>query len=185
MPTSTTEPVAEVGAVPISDEVWEEQGRDLARRLESSAWEIGDWLVRGEQIDGKPCDPNRYQRAVSITRIGYGTLRNRASVARAFDVSRRRDTVSFAHHAVVARKQDADAWLDKAAKNNWSEKMLRLKVSEVRGKRSSSSGPMTRIVLVVEAAKADAWLKAAGRKDAKDGVFKEWVVEQVQKGMAA
>jgi hypothetical protein len=140
MPTATCEPVVEAGEVRISEEVWEEQGRGFARRQDSTAWEIGDWLVAGEAIDGKSCDPNRYQRAVELTKIGYGTLRNRASVARAFqDVSRRRDKLSFAHHAVVARKQDADDWLERAIKNRWSEKTLRRKVSEKSGRKPTNS----------------------------------------------
>ena len=44
--------------------------------------------------------------------INYRTARNVSSVCRAFELSRRRDNLSFKHHAEVANRDDADELLD-------------------------------------------------------------------------
>jgi hypothetical protein len=164
--------------VPISEEVWEEQGREFARRSDSTAWAIGDWLVSGEQIDGEPNDPRRYERAVELSGLKYGTLRNRACVARAFPVSRRRDTLTFAHHAVVSRRKDAAHWLSKAARHNWSEKDFRRELSEANGRPQPKVRPK-RIVLSLERETFDTWADAAGDAD-----LKSWVVATVNAAVA-
>lgn len=81
----------------------------IERRL---GWEIGDWWNRGE----------RYADRVAIVSDpdwqgpSYKTCRNYGLVAARFDVSRRRDTLTFTHHAEVANlpTQDADRLLDEA-----------------------------------------------------------------------
>jgi hypothetical protein len=173
---SVIEAEPQASDVPVSEEHWEEQGRDIARRANATAWEIGDWLVEGEALDGEPTNTRRYEKAVKLSGLAYGTLRNRACVARAFDRSRRRDTLTFAHHAAVPRKKDANdanAWLDKAEQNGWSEKVLRLKVSEANGKVDPKARP-TRLILSIQPPVWDRWIKASGNKD-----MKAWVIETV------
>lgn len=96
----------------------------------SSAWCLGDWLVYGQQIYG-----GRYREAVEQTGLDYQTLRNYAWVARRFGLSRRRDSLSFGHHAEVASlpEPEQDFWLRKAAEFGWSTSQLR---REVRGEAS-------------------------------------------------
>ncbi|MFD3523433.1 hypothetical protein [Streptomyces sp. NPDC058653] len=55
------------------------------------------------------------------------TLRNYAWVGRRFEHHRRRDTLSFAHHAEVTRLSppEQDLWLGKAEAQKWSRNELR------------------------------------------------------------
>ena len=56
-----------------------------------------------------------------------GTLKNRASVARRIDPSRRRDGLTWSHHAEVAglEPDEADAVLAETALYTWSVEHLR------------------------------------------------------------
>jgi hypothetical protein len=143
----------------LTEEAWEEQGRALAdgyrRRTDEALWAIGDWIAAAEQeLDGsdKKKRTNRYTKAAEITGLGYGRLRNVACTARAFPMSRRRDTLTLAHHAVVQAKTAGERkqWLDRAEKQEWSEKDLRRKVSEknMKRERPQKSKPLTYTVTV-------------------------------------
>lgn len=94
---------------------WRELGSRVALVANCSAWWLGDWLLYGEQAYG-----DRYEQAIADTSLGYQTLRNYAWVARKFPMSRRRDTLSFGHHAEVAALLDdeQDAWLARAERSN-------------------------------------------------------------------
>ncbi|MGI5155429.1 LmbU family transcriptional regulator [Microbispora sp. CA-102843] len=107
-------------------EEWARIGARLADMHMASAWCLGDWLVYGESAYS-----GRYRTALDEIALEYQTLRNYAWVARRFPVSRRRDTLSFGHHAEVAALGEAeqDFWLRKAEELGWSRNHLR---SEVR-----------------------------------------------------
>lgn len=80
---------------------WEAEGRQLGERersAESLMWDIGEWWNRGERYG----DRVAVVRRRDWTGPKYGTCRNAGSVAKAWDVSRRHDTLSFDHHACVA-----------------------------------------------------------------------------------
>ena len=77
-------------------EAWLVVGSQLAAAA-SSAWCLGDWLAYGQAACA-----GRYRDAVELTGLDYQTLRNYAWVAGRFELSRRRDTLSFGHHAGVA-----------------------------------------------------------------------------------
>jgi hypothetical protein len=104
---------------------WIAIGRQLSDVATSSAWCLGDWLVYGEAAYN-----GRYREAIEHTSLDYQTLRNYAWVAKRFPLSRRRDTLSFGHHAEVAALPDAeqDFWLRKADELAWSCKQLRAEV---------------------------------------------------------
>src|SRR5258708_17923604 len=93
-------------------EAWLGVGAQLAAAAASSAWCLGDWLVYGQTAYG-----GRYRDAVERTGLDYQTLRNYAWVAGRFELSRRRDSLSFGHHADVAALPgpEQDFWLRKAA----------------------------------------------------------------------
>lgn len=59
----------------------------------------------------------RCRGAIAVTGLDYQTLRNYAVVARRFDLSRRRDSLSCQHHAEVCALSDSeqDRWLDLAS----------------------------------------------------------------------
>ena len=106
-------------------EAWLGVGAQLAAAAASSAWCLGDWLVFGQATYG-----GRYREAVERTGLDYQTLRNYAWVARRFELSRRRDTLSFGHHAEVAALPgpEQDFWLRKAEEFGWSTMRMRAEV---------------------------------------------------------
>lgn len=72
--------------------------------------------------------------------LDYQTLRNYAWVARGFASSRRRDTLSFGHHAEVAAlpEPEQDYWLRQAEEHHWPVKQLRHQVHNSLSERSRS-----------------------------------------------
>ncbi|NEB79977.1 regulator [Streptomyces sp. SID14478] len=102
---------------------WEQIGSNLRELMNSSAWWLADWLIYGESTYGW----RRYKEAIERTGLDYQTLRNYAWVARRFEHHRRRDGLSFAHHAEVTRlaPPEQDYWLRKAEQQKWSRNELR------------------------------------------------------------
>ncbi|HUA28989.1 MAG TPA: LmbU family transcriptional regulator [Streptosporangiaceae bacterium] len=111
--------------VQLSFEKWLSVGSQLSDICTSSAWCLGDWLVYGEEAYA-----GRYREAIEQTSLDYQTLRNYAWVVRRFSLSRRRDTLSFGHHAEVAAlpEPEQNFWLRKAEEFGWSVKRLRREV---------------------------------------------------------
>lgn len=110
-------------------EAWSRIGRQIFSISESSAWWLGDWLIYGQSQY-----PDRYKRAVEETSLDYQTLRNYAWVARRFATERRRDELSFQHHAELASlsEPEQDRWLELAARSRWSRTELRKRVRASR-----------------------------------------------------
>jgi hypothetical protein len=110
-------------------EDWVRAGHSIARIATASAWWMGDWIVYGERAYGE-----RYRTALEVTPFDYKTLRNYAWVARRFDVSRRRDTLSFQHHAEVAALSEPaqELWLTRAEARGWSRNELRRQLTRAR-----------------------------------------------------
>jgi hypothetical protein len=96
---------------------WRRIGQQINLISNSSQWWLADWLIYGQEKF-----PDRYKQAIAETSLEYQTLRNYVWVARRFSVSRRRDTLSFQHHAEVASLPEADQtlWLDRAEHFHWS-----------------------------------------------------------------
>jgi N6-adenosine-specific RNA methylase IME4 len=106
-------------------EQWNGIGAALQGVSKSVQWWIGDWLRYGERRWGE-----MYAQAVEDTGRSAGGLRNAKFVAEAFaDLSRRRDELTWSHHAEVAGRADADELLDAAARDNLSTRELRTEVS--------------------------------------------------------
>jgi hypothetical protein len=118
-------------------EKWLSIGSQLSDLCSSSAWCLGDWLVYGQEAYA-----GRYRDAIERTSLDYQTLRNYAWVVRRFSLSRRRDTLSFGHHAEVAvlPEPEQDFWLRKAEEQGWSVKRLRREVRTSLAERSASTG---------------------------------------------
>jgi hypothetical protein len=121
----------------LSFEKWLGIGRQLSAVVTSSAWCLGDWLVFGESAYN-----GRYREAIEQTSLDYKTLRNYAWVTRRFPLSRRRDSLSFGHHAEVAALPECeqDYWLRKAEDRRWSRNQLRREVRASLGARSPEDG---------------------------------------------
>lgn len=118
----------------ISYDRWLIIGRQLAAASSSSSWCLGDWLVHGADAYS-----GRYREAVEQTCLDYQTLRNYAWVARSIELSRRRDALSFAHHAEVAGlpEHEQDFWLRKAEESHWSRNRLRREVRASLAERTT------------------------------------------------
>jgi hypothetical protein len=138
---------------------WKQIGEQIYVISDASAWWIGDWLRFGRDKY-----PDRYKRAIGETSLEYQTLRNYAWVAGRFDVSRRRDALSFQHHLEVAAlpEDEQDLWLERAERSGWSRNDLRAQLRYYRD--SGAAGrplPMSALQLRVPGERRQLWENAA------------------------
>ena len=102
-------------------EEWLELGRRLGARQERDRWALGDWAAHGDRRYG---DLTEAGAEIGLARK---TLYHLAGVARKIELSRRRDNLSWDHHAAVAALSPtiADSLLDRAAAEGWSREVIR------------------------------------------------------------
>ncbi len=142
---------------------WERAGTQLSDIVSSSAWCLGDWLVCGQENY-----PDRYVLALETAGLDYQTLRNYAWVARRFPLERRREPLSFQHHAEVAALDVAsqDKWLDLAEAGRWSRNELRRQLRDQRqGKRADAASMLLIPRVSVARERVERWRAAAQRMD--------------------
>lgn len=155
---------------------WEQAGVKIARIADSSAWCLGDWLIYGQHIYA-----DRYRQAVAMAGLDYQTLRNYAWVARRFELSRRRERLSFQHHAEVAALPAAeqDLWLDRAEQGAWSRNELRRTIrADRRPEQAALERPMLpRLSLAAE--QVAKWQEAAERGSQ---ALADWIVATLDSG---
>lgn len=164
----------------LSFEVWRQIGSQVFAVANSCAWWVGDWLSYGENYFG-----DRYEQAITGTSLDYQTLRNYAWVAKKFRLSRRRDSLSFGHHAEVAALTEAeqDEWLTRAERFNWSRNELRRRIRATRfanrPKPLQESATKTTILKIeVPVERLDRWQHAAERMDCS---VAEWVITELDR----
>jgi len=119
-------------------EEWEQIGRKIQMAANASMWWLGDWWAYGEHRYGE-----RAAQAVD-SNYSFQTFANAASVARKIETYRRRELLSFSHHAEVAPldPDKQDELLDKAEKENWTRRDLRKAVRDhKRGEKKSQPLP--------------------------------------------
>ena len=152
----------------LSFERWQALGRQIGSVATASSWWLGDWASYGQGSYGE-----KYKQAIVVTGFDYQTLRNYAWVAGRFDVSRRRDKLSFAHHAEVAAlpEEEQDEWLDLAERSRWSRNELRARLRNE--KRAQIPSGVEQLRLNVEAARVERWRAAA---EAQSLDLTEWLV---------
>lgn len=120
-------------------EQWEAIGMELANRAKKLNWWIGDWWAAGHHRYG--------ERARLAARGLFGrefkTLANIASVCRAFEPSRRREQLSWSHHAEAAALSPnaADMLLDMAERDKLSKAQVRNAVATIRGTGTQRGTP--------------------------------------------
>jgi hypothetical protein len=117
--------VSETAWAPPSDlrfEEWEQVGVMLGRIGRARRWWIGDWVNHGERAYGE-----KYTLAIDATGYEYQTVANCAYVAKAIEPSRRREGLSWSHHAEVAALEpsEQEAWLDRAQAEGLTRNGLR------------------------------------------------------------
>lgn len=120
---------------------WVEQGRRLGLMGRSAGWWVGDWLNYGNAVYGE-----RYLRAARVTGYDIRTLMNMTWVASRFEPSRRRESLSWSHHAEVAAlpPEDGDRLLARAEADRLSVRDLRDEVRrERRAAKALLEGPRT------------------------------------------
>jgi len=83
-----------------------------------------------------------YERAAAITGYDIQTLMNFVYVANRFPISRRREKLSWSHHAEVAALQESaqEVWLDRAATDGLSVRSLREHIRRERAAAMEGSG---------------------------------------------
>jgi hypothetical protein len=159
---------------------WERAGRQLADVLDSSSWWLGDWLVYG-----KDHYTDRYQRGIRAAGLSYQTLRNYAWVSRRFDLTRRRPTLSFQHHAELASMpvEEQDLWLDRAEQRQWTTKQLRSAIRAARQGEQQQCGPAEPSRrLEVPGSRLQWWHKAAEQLGVD---FEQWVMTTLDSAAAS
>ncbi|MEU6068669.1 MULTISPECIES: LmbU family transcriptional regulator [Streptomyces] len=163
----------------LSYDRWEKAGLHIFQIADSSAWCLGDWLVYGQERYA-----DRYQTGVQAAGLDYQTLRNYAWVARHFELWRRRETLSFGHHAEVASlpPAEADTWLDRAERHGWSRNELRLHLRESRkGNRTASPARASLPRISAPCDCVERWREAASKND-RD--FEEWILLTLDRAAA-
>lgn len=108
---------------------WALVGRRLGGIGRCSQWWIGDWVRYGSARWGE-----RYTVAARITGYDAHSLRNMVWISSRFEPSRRRDNLTWSHHASVAMLEpgEQDRWLDRALVERLSVSDLRVELRAMR-----------------------------------------------------
>jgi hypothetical protein len=108
---------------------WQGYGSRLGTVSKSTNWWLGDWVRFGQRHYDQ-----RYREAAQVTGYDEQTLMNFAYVASRYDVSRRRETLSWSHHAELAPLDPPtqDLWLDHATLRGLSIRQLRAAVRQAQ-----------------------------------------------------
>jgi N6-adenosine-specific RNA methylase IME4 len=114
----------------LSFEHWLDIGADIRQVASGAMWWLGDWWAYGQ---------HHYGDRLAAVRDGmlpwsFQTCANAGSIARAFGTSRRREVLSWSHHAEVAALEpaEADRLLGEADDRGWSRDDLRHELRRLR-----------------------------------------------------
>jgi hypothetical protein len=115
-----------VGWAPRADiglDEWSAFGRRFGEIGRCSQWWLGDWIHYGNTKFGE-----RYSRAAKLTGYDVQSLMNMVYVASRFEISRRRENLSWSHHATVASFDvpGQEYWLGRAVVDKLSVADLRV-----------------------------------------------------------
>lgn len=115
---------------------WAAMGHTITGMGSSIPWWTGDFMLYGEAKFGDKASSFVEPKAAQ-------TLLNCAWVCSRFPPSRRRENLSFSHHAEVAAcpYDVADAWLHQAEVNGWSKTQLREAVRASKGLPEAKDKP--------------------------------------------
>lgn len=103
-------------------EQWQSIGATLRYLEKSILFWVGDWINYGEKNFGE-----KYSQAIESTGYDVQTLKNAAWVASKVEKSRRRDNLSFSHHAEVASlpPKEQEEMLDQVQEHGMTRQELR------------------------------------------------------------
>ena len=133
-------------------EDWQEKGLILQTLTDSMPFWVGDWCNHGEARFGE-----KYANAIRETGKSLSTVQNYAYTCKAIPIERRREALSFGHHAAVAGlpPRDQDKVLAWAEESLASVKATQARVAEIqesRGKRAQTRVEEADTVTTVEEA---------------------------------
>jgi len=160
----------------LSFEAWRLLGAGLATGYDASCWSLGDWASFGRARYGR-----FYRDALFATGLDRATLGEYAAVARRFAPSRRRDDLTFRHHAevwTVADDDVQDAWLAAAAARRWSWKELHRRLRAADGPPRPGDDS---VVLAAGHDQTEQWRKAATRSRC---ALDEWILSALDRAAA-
>lgn len=108
-------------------------GAFIQGAVKASEWWLADWLCYGETRSDWA---ERVDQAIDATGLSYKRILNIRATGK-IDVSRRRESVEFGLHEVVAALPPAEqsAWLERSETEGWDRAELR---SEIRAARRKS-----------------------------------------------
>jgi hypothetical protein len=117
----------------------------------------GGWAIGGPSASIATARAARSPRTLAGRDRSYQTCANAAAVCRAFEISRRRETLSFSHHETVAALAPAeqDRLLGEADRQGWSRQELRAAVHSTKRPVVRSLKSPTRSVTVAMTKSAD------------------------------
>lgn len=112
-------------------------GRRFGEIGRCSQWWLGDWIKYGNAKFGE-----RYSRAMKLTGYDVQSLMNMVYVASRFEISRRRENLSWSHHATLAPLDLAEQeyWLTRAIAEKLSVADLRVELRGARRTRAVAAG---------------------------------------------
>src|SRR6266849_6006270 len=94
----------------VEREQWRERGkhfrlhdRQLGQERDNLPWGIGDWLIEGVAGGLKPKVLKKDAMKATKDRWSWGTLSNFMTVSRSVEPSRRRETLDYSIHVLVAK----------------------------------------------------------------------------------
>jgi site-specific DNA-methyltransferase (adenine-specific) len=113
----------------VDEETWRRVGMFIGKAEGAIHWWAGDYVLQSDARWGE-----KYDELEEITGLSQKTLRSDKSIANSIELSRRRDNLSFSHHAEVAALEpdEQDHWLDRAEQGDdgkpWSRSKLRFEL---------------------------------------------------------
>jgi hypothetical protein len=142
----TGEPRVEVTSVGWQADVgldyedWLRYGSRLGLAGRNAAWWVGDWVRYGTARYG-----SKYSAAARVTGYDRQTLMNYVYVANRFDISRRRENLSWSHHAELAALdlEGQERWLERSGSERLTVRDLREALSGGSGRTRSVAAQTT------------------------------------------
>jgi hypothetical protein len=160
-PQAELSPIAWVGSPELAYDEWLHQGARLGLAGRSAGWWVGDWVRYGTARYG-----NKYSAAARVTGYDRQTLMNMVYVATRFQISRRREHLSWSHHAHLAalEVEEQERWLDYSTTERLSVRDLRdaLATMQGNGRKGGRRGAAD------EESSASATTEATGRDRSDD-----------------
>lgn len=115
---------------------WLASGRRLGSIGRGSRWWLGDWIRYGASRWGE-----HYREAARITGFDVVSLREMGRIAARFDLSLRRDKLTWDHHVLLAplELEQRRYWLERAEKDRLTVADLRLELRAAREQPSENA----------------------------------------------